>query len=117
VGQFILTLAGVVCLVVALAFGLAGQTVSVSSYSSGGTVSGSAPGPAAQGAACGFAIAGGLCFLGAAVASRYAQRDRASELAARNEELEERLHRLERELEARVADWKEGQPQGGSPNA
>ena len=103
-----LIVVGVVCLMIALIFGLAAQTVSIRS--------GEAPGPAAQGVASGFAIAGGLCFLGAAVASRYSQRDRASELSAYNKELEERLHRLEQELEARVGDWKEGRQEGGSTN-
>lgn len=111
----ILLLIGTACLVAGLAFGLAGQKVSVSSSSSGGSVSGVAPGPAAQGAAGGFAIAGGLCSLAAAVASRYSQRDRASELTARNEELEERLHRLGRELQARVGDWKEERHAGPPP--
>jgi hypothetical protein len=99
---------GVVCLVIALLCGLAGQTVTVRP--------GEAPGPASQGAAGGFAIAGGLCLLGAAVATRYSQRDRASELSAYNKELEERLQRLEQELEARVSDWKEGRQEGGSTN-
>lgn len=99
----VLLFVGVVCLVVALAFGLLGQTVSVSSSSSAG--------PAPQGAACGFAVAGGLCFLGAAVAARYAAQDRAGEQAARNANLEERIHQLEQELAARMANWEEEQRQ------
>lgn len=81
--QFILMLTGAVCLVIALAFGLAGQTVEVRSYSREGTFSGSAPGPAAQGAACGFAIAGGLCMVAAALVHRTDQTARVRVLEAR----------------------------------
>jgi hypothetical protein len=99
--QFILILAGAACLVIALAFGLAGQTVEVRSYSRDGTFSGSAPGPAAQGAACGFAIAGGLCLLGAAVVKRNADLDTSRKQAA-----------LICELEAQVANLHDEPPQG-----
>jgi hypothetical protein len=111
--QLLLVIGGI-CLVIALAFGLAGQTVRVSSSrpSSGETVVGDAAGPAAQGAAGGFAVAGGLCFLGAASAARYSSADVVQVQRARLEEQEERIRQLERQLEARVGNWTEEQEQG-----
>ena|ERR1022692_249363 len=97
----VLVVFGIACLVIALAFGLAGKTVSVHSSSNSGSVSGSVPDPAAQGAACGFAIAGGLCLLGAAVAKRNADLDTSRKQAA-----------LIRELEAQVANLHDEPPQG-----
>jgi hypothetical protein len=90
----ILAFVGVICLVIAVAFGLAAPTT-----------------PAANGAACGFAIAGGLCFLALGIAMRNTYVDTLQEQATRIEEQAERIRQLRHELEARPENWRQDPPQ------
>src|SRR5262245_27660079 len=70
-GQFFLVVLGLVAWVVAALFGAIPTTVDTQiAVGDRGTAQVKAPSPAGAGAACGFAVAGGLCFLGAALASR-----------------------------------------------
>src|SRR5262245_28642227 len=62
---------GLLAWVVAALFGAIPTTVETQiGVGDRGTANAKAPSPSGAGAACGFAIAGGLCFLGAALASR-----------------------------------------------
>jgi hypothetical protein len=65
-----LVVLGLLAWVVAALFGAIPTTVDTAIAAGGGTAQAKAPSPSGAGAACGFAIAGGLCFLGAALASR-----------------------------------------------
>jgi hypothetical protein len=61
---------GLLAWVAAALFGIFPTTVETAVAAGGGTARAFVPSPSGAGAACGFAIAGGLCFLGAGLASR-----------------------------------------------
>jgi hypothetical protein len=65
-----LVVLGLLAWVVAALFGIFPTTVESAVAAGGGTARAVVPSPSGAGAACGFAIAGGLCFLGAGLASR-----------------------------------------------
>jgi hypothetical protein len=65
-----LVVLGLLAWVAAAFFGAIPTTVESEIAAGGGTARTHLPSPSGAGAACGFAIAGGLCFLGAGVASR-----------------------------------------------
>jgi hypothetical protein len=66
-----LVLLGLLAWVIAILFGAIPTSVDTTiAVGDRGTANAKAPSPSGAGAACGFAIAGGLCFLGAALASR-----------------------------------------------
>jgi hypothetical protein len=69
-GQFFLVVLGLMAWVAAALFGAIPTTVDAEVAAGGGTAHVKTTNPAGAGAACGFAVAGGLCFLGAALASR-----------------------------------------------
>jgi hypothetical protein len=70
-GQLFLVVLGLVAWITAGVFGALPTTVdTVVALGDRGTANAKAPSPSGAGAACGFAVAGGLCFLGAALASR-----------------------------------------------
>ena len=75
-----LVVLGLIAWVAAIMFGANQTTVDVEQIPGPGynksTVK--APNIASAGAACGFAIAGGLCFVGAVLASRLPQKESAS---------------------------------------
>jgi hypothetical protein len=61
---------GLLAWIAAALFGALPMTVDAEVAVGTGTAHVKTPNPAGAGAACGFAVAGGLCFLGAALASR-----------------------------------------------
>ncbi len=66
-----LVVLGLLAWVAAALFGAIPTTVETQiAVGDRGTATARAPSPSGAGAACGFAVAGGLCFLGAALASR-----------------------------------------------
>jgi hypothetical protein len=65
-----LVVLGLLAWVVAALFGAIPTTVESAVAAGGGTARVQVPSPSGAGASCGFAIAGGLCFLGAGIASR-----------------------------------------------
>jgi len=65
-----LVVLGLLAWVIAALFGAIPTTIETTIAAGGGTTHATAPSPSGAGAACGFAIAGGLCFVGAALASR-----------------------------------------------
>ena len=68
--KFFLVVLGLVAWVAAALFGAIPTTVDSELPAGSGKAYVKTPSPAGAGAACGFAVAGGLCFLGAALASR-----------------------------------------------
>lgn len=65
-----LAVLGLLAWVAAVLFGTIPTTIESTVAAGGGTARAQIPSPSGAGAACGFAIGGGLCFLGAGLATR-----------------------------------------------